>query len=276
MTTVVVMGAGGKMGYRISSNLRGSEWNIRHVEVSDAGRQRLAELGLSAVDEDSALDGADVVILAVPDNLIGRISKSIGPKLAAGTMVIALDAAAPFAGHMPARDDLVFFVAHPCHPPIFNDETDPEAKRDYFGGVKAKQHIVCSLMQGPDSAYALGEAVSRRMYAPVMRSHRVSVPHMAILEPVLSETVGATCITIIREAVDEAVRRGVPRQAAIDFMEGHLTIEIALLFGHLPGAQFSDGAKNAIERAKTTLFKEDWKKVFEPEAVAESIRQITE
>ena len=72
-------------------------------------------------------------------------------------MVMMLDAAAPFAGHLPKRDDLVYFVTHPCHPPVFNDETDLDAKRDYFGGIAAKQHIVCSLMQGPDSAYALGE-----------------------------------------------------------------------------------------------------------------------
>ena len=202
------------------------------------------------MEQGAALAGTDVVILAIPDNLIGRVSHAIAPSLAAGTMLIALDAAAPFAGDMPKRDDLVYFVAHPCHPPIFNDETTAAAKRDYFGGIAAKQHIVCSLMQGPDSAYALGEDIARRMYAPVMRSHRVSVPEMAILEPVLSETVGATCISVIREALDEAVRRGVPEQAAKDFIEGHLTIEIAILFGHLPGAQFSDGAKRAIENAK--------------------------
>ena len=40
-------------------------------------------------------------------------------------MVVALDAAAPFAGHLPARPDLTYFVTHPCHPPIYNDETDP-------------------------------------------------------------------------------------------------------------------------------------------------------
>jgi len=169
----------------------------------------------------------------------------------------------------------VYLVAHPCHPPIFNDETSAEAKRDYFGGIAAKQHIVYALMQGPEEAQTLGEDIARRMYAPVMRAHRVTVQQMAILEPVLSETVGATCISVIREALAEAVRRGVPAQAAQDFIEGHLTVEIAILFGHLPGAQFSDGAKNAIERAKQSLFRPDWKRVFEPDEVTESIYQIT-
>ena len=31
-----------------------------------------------------------------------------------------------------------------------------------------------------------------------------------------------TCITVIREAMEEAVRRGVPREAATDFLLGHV------------------------------------------------------
>jgi hypothetical protein len=43
-----------------------------------------------------------------------------------------------------------YFVTHPTHPPVFNDETDPEARRDYFGAGKAKQSIVNALVQGPE------------------------------------------------------------------------------------------------------------------------------
>ena len=109
-------------------------------------------------------------------------------------MVIVLDAAAPFAGHLPKRPDLTYFVTHPCHPPIFNDETDLEAKTDYFGGIKAKQHIVSALMQGPEEDYAKGEAIARTIWAPVMRSHRVTVEQLAMLEPGLSETVCASLL----------------------------------------------------------------------------------
>jgi D-apionate oxidoisomerase len=59
-----------------------------------------------------------------------------------------LDAAAPHAGELPEREDITYFVTHPCHPPIFNDETDPKAKTNYFGGVHAKQHIVCAADAG--------------------------------------------------------------------------------------------------------------------------------
>ena len=276
MKTIVVLGAGGKMGYRCSSNLRGAPYEVSHVEVSEAGRARLKELGISCAPADSVIPQADVVVLAIPDNIIGRATAQLADQFKPGAILIALDAAAPFAGELPAREDLTIFVAHPCHPPIFNDETDLEAKRDYFGGLKAKQAIVCAMLRGPDAHFALAEDVAKRMYAPVMRSHRATVEQMAILEPVLSETVCATCLTVIREATDEAVRRGVPKEVAHDFILGHLNVELAILFDQLPGVRMSDAANRAVERAKSQIFTPDWKKVFEPEAIRESIRFITD
>lgn len=276
MKKVVVLGAGGKMGYRCSANLKGSPYEVSHVEVSEAGRERLRALDIVCQPAEAVLPQADVVVLAIPDSAIHKVTQALEPLFRAGSILIALDAAAPFAGELPERPDLSIFVAHPCHPPIFNDETDLEAKRDHFGGLKAKQAIVCSLMRGPEAHYALAEDVARRMYAPVMRSHRATVDQMAILEPVLSETVCATCLTVIREATDEAVRRGVPKEVAHDFILGHLNVELAIIFDQLPGVRMSDAANRAVERAKSEIFAPDWKKVFEPDAIAESIRQITQ
>lgn len=275
MKKVAILGAGGKMGYRVTANLKGSPYEVKHIEVSEAGRARLRELGVMCVEADTALADADVVVLAIPDSVIGKATHQLVDKFKPGAILIALDAAAPFAGELPQRPDLTIFVAHPCHPPIFNDEVDPEAKRDYFGGLKAKQHIVCAMLRGPEDDYALAEDIAKRMYAPVMRSHRATVDQMAILEPVLSETVCATCLTIIREATDEAVRRGVPKQVAHDFILGHLNVELAILFDQLPGVRMSDAANRAVERAKKEIFVEDWKKVFEPAAITESIHMIT-
>ena len=275
MKKIVVLGAGGKMGYRCSANLRGAPYEVSHLEVSEAGRARLNELGISCAQADSVIPQADVVVLAIPDNVIGKATRLLAKQFKPGAILIALDAAAPFAGELPEREDITIFVAHPCHPPIFNDETDLEAKRDYFGGVKAKQSIVCALLRGPQEHFDLAEDVARRMYAPVMRSHRATVEQMAILEPVLSETVCATCLTVIREATDEAVRRGVPKEVAHDFILGHLNVELAILFDQLPGVRMSDAANRAVERAKKEIFAPDWKKVFEPEAIRESIRMIT-
>lgn len=275
MTALALFGAGGKMGYRLASNLKGSRFDVRHVELSEAGQRRLRDdLGVETVAADAALDGAEVVVLAVPDTLIGKVATQLSPKLKAGTMVVILDAAAPYAGHLPERPDLTYFVTHPCHPPIFNDETEMHAKLDHFGGVAAKQHIVNALMQGPDSAYALGEEVARTIWKPVMRSHRVTVEQIALLEPGLSETVCATLLDVMREAMDEVVRRGVPAEAARDFLLGHMNILGAVIFKEREGV-FSDACNKAIEFGKPVLMRDDWKRVFEPDEIAASIRRIT-
>ncbi len=276
MTKIALMGAGGKMGVRLATNLMGSGYDVAPVEVAEAGRARLkAATGLECMEQGQALSRAEVVLLAVPDRAIGAVAHQIVGSLDPGAAVIMLDAAAPHAGELPERKDITYFVTHPCHPPIFNDETEPAAKTDYFGGIAAKQHIVCALMQGPEEHYALCEAVAREIYKPVMRSHRVTVEQMAILEPALSETIGATLALALREATDEAVRRGVPEQAAIDFMLGHLNIELAIAFGAFPEGKFSDGALHAMAQARPLIFREDWlERVFAPDAVLKSVKDI--
>ncbi|WP_407050980.1 phosphogluconate dehydrogenase C-terminal domain-containing protein [Methyloraptor flagellatus] len=276
MTTIALLGAGGKMGVRLATNLKGSPYTVLHTEVSPEGRQRLKDAtGLICVEQAEALAAADVVILAVPDRLIGRVLTGFVDELKPGTAVIMLDAAAPHAGQLPKRDDVTYFVAHPCHPPLFNDETDPVAQKDYFGGIAAKQHIVCALAQGPEEHYALCEAIARTIYKPVMRAHRCTVEQMAILEPALSESVGATFSMVLAEATAEAVRRGVPKQAAEDFLLGHLTILLAVAFGLQPGGRFSDGCLLAIEEARPVIFKEGWlDRIFDPAAVRASVEAI--
>lgn len=272
---IALFGAGGKMGVRLSQNLKGSTFEVRHVEPGEAGRARLrSEVGVDCVPADTALAGVDVVILAVPDSLIGKLAAEIAPQLRPGVMVMTLDAAAPFAGHLPQRDDLVYFVAHPCHPSIFHPSTHAQGQPDYFGGVAAPQSIVSALMQGPDSAWELGEAVARTIYQPIARSYRVTVEQMALLEPGLSETVCATLLDVMREAMDEVVARGVPADAARDFLLGHMTILSAVIFKQIPG-QFSDACNKAITFGKPRLMRDDWKRIFDRDEIADSIQRIT-
>jgi D-apionate oxidoisomerase len=275
MTRLALFGAGGKMGMRLGRNLKSSAYEVAAVELSSEGQRRIeSELGWKVVDADTAIKGAEIVVLAVPDTAIGKVAHAIIGKLKAGTMIVVLDAAAPYAGHLPRRDDVTYFITHPCHPPIFNDETDMAAKLDRFGGVAAKQAIVCALMQGPESDYAKGEAVARTIWAPVMRSHRLTVEQIALLEPGLAETVVASLLDVMREAMDEVVRRGVPEAAARDFLLGHMNILGAVIFKEQPGV-FSDACNKAIHFGKPMLMRDDWKKVFEEQEIAESIRRIT-
>ena len=65
MTKVALLGAGGKMGVRLATNLTRTDFEVAHVEVSPAGQARLkAETGLDCVPQEAALAGAEV--LTVP------------------------------------------------------------------------------------------------------------------------------------------------------------------------------------------------------------------
>ncbi|HEV7417990.1 MAG TPA: phosphogluconate dehydrogenase C-terminal domain-containing protein, partial [Tianweitania sediminis] len=166
------------MGFRITKKLVDAGYDVRAVEIGDAGRSRLAEAGITATDAETGVKGAQVVVLALPDNIIGKVAADLSPQLESGTMLLILDAAAPYAGDLPKdRPDLTFFIGHPCHPPLFNDETEWDARRDYHGGV-AKQSIVCALMQGPEEHYALGEEICKAMWSPIINSYRVTTEQL--------------------------------------------------------------------------------------------------
>ncbi len=275
MDTVALFGAAGKVGTRITNALRDDpEYRMLYVEAGEVGPARLREMGLTPTSTEEAVREADVVILSIPDVFIETVAADIVPKLKSGTLVICLDPAAPHGGELPEREDIAYFVVHPCHPPIVNDEVDPEARNDFWGGV-AKQNIVCALMQGTDSDYEKGEQLSRKMFAPIINAHRITVEQMAILEPAMAETVILTCQVVIKEAIDEAVRCGVPAQVAQDFAFGHMRVNLGILFG-LIDADLSDGAKLALERAKKRILQPDWKKVFEPDNVMQEVKAITQ
>ncbi len=273
MTKIAVIGAGGKMGFRIIDNLAKKDHQILPVEVGEAGIARLATRGMSPLSAAEAIADAEVVILAVPDDRIGDVAAEVVPMASAGTMFVVLDAAAPHAGLMPVRDDVTYIVCHPCHPSVFVEVTSPEVQVDYFGGVAAPQNVVCALMQGPEEDYEKGAAIVADFFSPVIKVYRVTVEQLIILEPGLSETTAATCLTVIHEAMEEAVRRGVPADAARAFILGHMRVELAIIFGQTD-YPLSDGALKAIDRAKGQIFRDDWRRVFDPDSIDASVEAI--
>ena len=277
MLKIALMGAGGKMGSRITDNIKDlPAYEVAYVEISEAGIANLSSRGLSTTPQAEALADADAIIMALPDKIIGRLAQDIVPAAKPGAMIIGLDPAAAYAEVLPIRDDLTYFVTHPCHPPLFHDEVTQEARTDWFGGIHAKQHIVCALHHGPEEDYAKGDAIARDIYAPVMNSYRVTVEQMAILEPALVETFSATLITAIREALDKAIEMGVPEEAAREFLFGHIRIELAILFD-FAGFPFSDGAKLAIRNAYGKIFQPDWKEqIMSLPALKQSVAEITD
>jgi hypothetical protein len=274
MIQIALLGAGGKMGCRVTDHLQfHPDYSLHCVETGERGRANLAARGITPTPCDQALPVAEVVILALPDRILGKAAHEVVPKLMPGALVILLDPAAAHAGELPARRDISYFVSHPCHPSVF-DHFQAEAEiHDFFGGTHARQAIVCALMQGPEEHYALGERIARDFYAPVTRSHRITVEQMAILEPTMAETCGIALVMALREAMEEAIRRGVPRAAAEDFMYGHIKVELGIAFGRTE-FPFSDGAKLIAEVGRQKLFQPDWTKLFEPQSVKEQVDAI--
>jgi D-apionate oxidoisomerase len=275
MQKVVLAGAGGKMGFRLTRNLINSNYEMAYVEINPHGMQKLGEMGIIVTAAGNCVPEADFLILAVPDIALGMISHEMIPMMKSGALVVTLDPAAALAGKLFSRPDVAYFITHPAHPSIFNWEPDEEKMKDHFGGVAAKQSIVCALMSGTDDDYLIGEKLARTFYGPILRSHRITVEQMGLLEPALVETLASTCVYVIRQGLDEVIRRGVPPEAARDFLLGHLRIQMAVLFNELPGAVFSDAANKALQRGMKEFINSDWRKIFDPENVKEQIESIT-
>jgi len=274
-TTIALVGAGGKMGCRLTDNfLKSSAYAVHYLEISPKGLENLKTRGVTVSDQTAALPAADVVILAVPDVAIGAISREVVPLMKPGALLMTLDPAAPLDGQIATRPDVGCVIAHPAHPSIFNWEPTELAFRDFYGGISAKQAIVCALMSGSEADYERGAAIAQAMYAPVSRVHRITLEQMAILEPAMVETLAQTCMEVVKEGYDTIVAKGVPADAARDFVLGHLRIQIAVLFGEVNGT-FSDAAYKISKRAKPVLFREGWKKIFELDDIREQVRDIT-
>ena len=103
----------------------------------------------------------------------------------------------------------------------------------------------------------------------------ITVEQMALLEPGLAETFLGAVMFTMREAMDEVIKMGVPKDAVFDFFMGHINIDLALCFDQIPGGVFSDACYKAIKIGKPLIFKEDWKKVLDPEHVKYQVSEMT-
>ena len=91
--TVSVIGAGGKMGTRTSNNLakQPERFELLLSEASEAGIASIKERGFEPVPAEEALKRADIVVFAVPDTLIKKLSEIYVPQLRPGAGFIILD-----------------------------------------------------------------------------------------------------------------------------------------------------------------------------------------
>jgi len=259
--SIAVIGAGGKMGTRVSNNLATTDHTVYYSENSPAGQARMAEIGRTVTASEEAVLLADVVILAVPDLALGPVSSALVPLLRPGTVVLTLDPAAAYAGLLATRDDVVFAVAHPCHPSVFLERHTPEEYADTFGGIAAPQDVVAAIESDDASKREITEATIRAMYAPVVDVHWVTVKQLAQLEPTLVETIACMIGALLKESLDEAINTmGIPEPAARAMLLGHTQVALAnTLKGDNP---FSDACLIAMDYGRSNIIKDDWKKVF--------------
>ncbi|TXR55775.1 phosphogluconate dehydrogenase C-terminal domain-containing protein [Quadrisphaera setariae] len=271
--TIAVVGAGGKMGMRVSNNLVKTDHRVFYVENSPAGQQRTREAGRDLTDAATAVAQADIVVLAVPDLALGAVTADLVPQMKSGGIVLTLDPAAAYAGLLTTRDDVVQAVAHPCHPSVFLQRTTPEEYADTFGGIAAPQDAIAAVESDDPAVAAIVEATVRAIYAPVVDVHFVTIKQLAQLEPTLVETVACMIGALLKEALDEAVdTMGVPAAAARSMLLGHT--QVALANGLRGDNPFSDACLIAMDYGRESIIKDDWKKIFRDDELDKNLARM--
>ena len=262
--TVAVIGAAGKMGMRVSNNLNLTDATIHYCEASEGGKARLAELGRTVSTVEEAVPAADVVILAVPDVVLGKVSEQIVPMMQADSVLLTLDPAAAYAGLLAQRDDVHPACAHPAHPSIFLERTTVEEYADTFGGIAADQDVVAAIESDDEAARARTEAVVRAIYAPVIDVHWVTVKQLAQLEPTLVETTACMIGQFLKDSMDHAINEvGIPEGAVKSLFYGHIGIALTnALRGSNP---FSEACLLAMDYGRDAIIKDDWKRIWDDE-----------
>ena len=270
---IAVVGAGGKMGMRVSNNVVKTDHQVAYVENSPAGRERTVEAGRELTDAPTAVADADIVVLAVPDLALRSVTAELVPQLKPGAIVLTLDPAAAYAGLLTTREDVVQAVAHPCHPSIFLQRQSPEEWADTFGGIAAPQDAIAAVESDDPAKKAIVEATVRAIYAPVIDVHWVSVKQLAQLEPTLVETVACMIGALLNEALHETVHTmGVPEAAARSILYGHT--QVALANGLRGDNPFSDACLIAMDYGRESIIKDDWKKIFRDDELDRNLARM--
>ena len=89
-TKIAIIGAAGAMGTRASKTLSHypERFEVMHVEATGAGVARLRERDIMPMSLENAVSIADATIMAIPDNVIGKVSTAIVPQLKSGSLLM--------------------------------------------------------------------------------------------------------------------------------------------------------------------------------------------
>ena len=264
---VCIIGAGGTTGYKVARNLarHSDEYELLVCEICPPAIERLRQKGFCVVPSEEAVPISDVVVPAINDSKLKAFTPSVLKAMKSGAAMIILDPASVVAGEIPQRDDCALAICHPCHPSSFHDQDTPEARADKWGGDGAKMDLVMSKVCGSDEAFELCRKTCEIMFEPIVKSYVMTPRQMAFLEPTLVEVLGATCLMAMAETLEEAVRRGIDREAATSFLCGHLQNVAFTFIGLLGDTKVSDACKVAVDVGNRLVLRDDWKRIWDDE-----------
>lgn len=271
--TIAVIGAGGKMGMRVSNNLVKTHHDVSYVENSPNGQVRVQDAGRQLSEATDVVPNADIVIFAVPDLALQSVTASMVPLMKPGAISLTLDPAAAYAGLLTRRDDVINAVTHPCHPSVFLERTTKEEYADTFGGIAAPQDAIAAIESDDPVKKEIVETTVRVIFAPVVDVHWVTVKQLAQLEPTLVETIACMVGELLKDSLHEAVHTmGIPEAAARSILLGHTQVALAnTLRGDNP---FSDACRIAMDYGRESIVRDDWKKIFQDDELDKNLARM--
>ena len=261
--TVALFGANGRMGFRAANSklVSSPDFDVLLVEKDAESAARLEKLGRAVTPADEALAVSDLVILAVPDLLIGSVANEVAPKMKPGAAIVFFDAVSAYMGQVDYLDGIGYYMVHPCHPAMFSKQPSLEAYADVYGSKAGVQDVLTCRIRGDAETYETVKAMARLIFDPVGKCFEATLEQMVYLEPTLAETATGTMSLILRRCFEHAREMGLDDEAARSIILGHVQTMLAGIAGVLKDNP-SDAARVAMSHGISYMLRPDWEKVF--------------
>ncbi|WP_432829524.1 pyrroline-5-carboxylate reductase [Dactylosporangium sp. CA-092794] len=201
MRIIAVFGAG-KLGEVLLSGLLRAGWPAGRLIATVRRAERAKELteryGIRVVDNETALQEADVITVAVKPQDAGSLLADIGPKMPDGKIVVSMCAGLPtafFARHLPEGTPVVRVMTNT---PALVDEA--------MTAISAGAHATAEHL-----------AVAEEMFRPLGRTIRVPESQQDAVTA-LSGSGPAYFYFLVEAMTDAGILLGLPRQVAHDLI----------------------------------------------------------
>lgn len=220
---IAVLGYG-NLGRSVALNLRDSGLSVRVGNIDDAYRQRAGADGFAVLDLADAVDGADVVYLLLPDEVIPAVFREqLEPRLAAGTAVcFASGYVLAYGLVKPGADLDVVLLA----PRMLGEEV----RRSYLDGSGFLSYVSVeqdSTGRGRERMLALAAAIGSLQRGAI----GLSAEQEATLDLFIEQSVGAYLGGAFQLAFRLGVEAGLPPEALVCelYMSGEMSRTISAM-----------------------------------------------